>query len=137
MLNKEKNQRLAVVSSVTMAFFLLSCDSVFAGAIAETFCSTVAIMLDVGRGIATLGVAVLGIAALLGKITWGQGALVITGIGVMFGGAALILDLTPMIGTSTVSMNTITAGLAAPAYAFTALSSLGGCGVYTYTVPSL
>jgi type IV secretory pathway VirB2 component (pilin) len=44
---------------------------------------------SIGRGIATLGIIILGIMATLGRITWTQAVVVGVGISVIFGAAAL------------------------------------------------
>jgi type IV secretory pathway VirB2 component (pilin) len=48
---------------------------------------------NAGRGIATIGISVLGIGALLGKISWIQALVVGVGVAVLFGAPALIVDL--------------------------------------------
>jgi type IV secretory pathway VirB2 component (pilin) len=44
---------------------------------------------SIGRGIATLGIIILGIMATLGRITWTQAVVVGVGISVIFGAASL------------------------------------------------
>jgi type IV secretory pathway VirB2 component (pilin) len=45
---------------------------------------------NVGRGIATIGIIVLGVMATLGRITWTQAVVVGVGISVIFGAAAVV-----------------------------------------------
>lgn len=44
---------------------------------------------SIGRGLATLGIIILGIMATLGRITWTQAVVVGVGISVIFGAASL------------------------------------------------
>jgi type IV secretory pathway VirB2 component (pilin) len=50
-------------------------------------------MGNAGRGIATIGISVLGIGALLGKISWIQAMVVGVGVAVLFGAPYIALDL--------------------------------------------
>ena len=45
---------------------------------------------DVGRGLATLAVMIMGIAASIGKATWGQALLLALGIAVTFGAPVIV-----------------------------------------------
>lgn len=49
---------------------------------------------QLGRSIATLGVIVLAIGALMGKVSWGMAITVAAGIAVMFSGDAVVAKLT-------------------------------------------
>ena len=48
---------------------------------------------NAGRGIATIGISVIGTLALLGRITWTQALVVGVGCAVLFGAPALIVTL--------------------------------------------
>lgn len=48
---------------------------------------------NVGRGIATLAVMVVGIGAMMGKTSWGMALMVATGIAVMFNAGNLVSQL--------------------------------------------
>ena len=48
---------------------------------------------NAGRGIATIGISVIGIGALLGKITWTQAMIVGVGVAVLFGAPTIITQL--------------------------------------------
>ena len=64
-------------------------------ATAKVLCDVLAmIFLDIGRGIATLAVVVLGISAMMGKASLGQGVVILVGMGVIFGAPELALVLT-------------------------------------------
>ncbi len=45
---------------------------------------------NTGKGIATIAVTIIGIGALLGKVSWGMALIVGLGIALVFGGAALV-----------------------------------------------
>lgn len=53
-----------------------------------------------GRGIATLGIMVIGIGALMGKVSWQLGLTVAVGIAIMFSGAQVVDLLVGAVGTS-------------------------------------
>lgn len=58
---------------------------------AIVLCRVVGMILDdVGRGLATLAVIVVGIGAMLGKVSWGMAMTVAVGIAVVFGAPALV-----------------------------------------------
>lgn len=48
---------------------------------------------NAGRGIATIGMSVLGTLALLGRVTWTQALIIGVGVAVLFGAPAIIIDL--------------------------------------------
>ncbi len=126
--------RFSNVALLSCGVYLFFCGSAQATMIAEVLCSAVSlVLLDIGRGLATLAVVALGVAALLGKATWGQGLTIITGIGLIFGAGALALTLT----TGPLALfSTGAAALVSPISAGTALVSLAGCGSYG-NVPGL
>ena len=47
----------------------------------------------VGRGIATLAIIVIGIGALMGKVSWGMAIIVGVGVAVIFGASELVDEL--------------------------------------------
>lgn len=47
----------------------------------------------VGRGIATLAIIVIGIGALMGKVSWGMAIIVGIGVAVIFGAPAIVNEL--------------------------------------------
>jgi type IV secretion system protein VirB2 len=63
--------------------------------IGETLCNVVT-WFDgpVGGGIATLAIIIIGIGALMGKVSWGMAIIVGLGVAVVFGAAPLIAELT-------------------------------------------
>ncbi len=48
---------------------------------------------NAGRGIATIGISVLGTLALLGRVTWTQAIVIGVGCAVLFGAPTIIMDL--------------------------------------------
>lgn len=48
---------------------------------------------DLGTAIATLAVIIIGIGALMGKVSWGMAIIVAIGIGVVFGAATIVGSL--------------------------------------------
>lgn len=64
-------------------------------AVSSALCFAIlAVESNLGRAIATIAVISLGIGALFGKITWMQGIIVATGIGVIFGAIGIVDMLT-------------------------------------------
>lgn len=49
----------------------------------------------VGQGIATLAIIVIGIGALMGKVSWGMAIIVGIGVAVIFGAPSIVAELTP------------------------------------------
>ena len=47
----------------------------------------------VGKGIATLAIIIVGIGALMGKVSWGMAIIVGIGVAVIFGASTLVDDL--------------------------------------------
>lgn len=56
------------------------------------------VMGDVGRGLATLAVIVVGVGAMLGKVSWGMAMTVAVGIAVVFGAPTVVGQLGVMGG---------------------------------------
>lgn len=44
----------------------------------------------IGQGIATVAIIVIGLGALMGKVSWGMAILVAIGIGIIFGAGAIV-----------------------------------------------
>lgn len=86
--------------ALAVALMALSVDAAFAAgvpsAMGSVICSVIAMIQGtLGRALATLAVLTLGFGALLGRVTYGQAAIVAAGIGVIFGAATLA---TTMLG---------------------------------------
>ncbi|MDX2096071.1 MAG: TrbC/VirB2 family protein [Alphaproteobacteria bacterium] len=60
-------------------------------ALAEVLCNVVGWFTGpVGAGIATLAIIVIGIGALMGKVSWGMAIIVGLGVGVIFGAGTIV-----------------------------------------------
>lgn len=61
------------------------------GAIGDILCTVVHWFTGrVGQGIATLAILVIGIGALMGKVSWGMAIIVGIGVGVIFGAPSIV-----------------------------------------------
>ena len=107
------DQQLVVMGLLTMAVCVLSSGSANALAFTATGISTVLcnaamlVVLDMGRGLASLALIAIGISAMLGKATWAQALSLGVGIGVVFGA----LNMATMLTTGISSL----AGISIPA----------------------
>jgi len=62
--------------------------------IANVMCSVVNWFTGkVGKGIATLAIIVIGVGALMGKVSWGMAIIVGIGVAVIFGAGQIVNDL--------------------------------------------
>ena len=94
--------RFLFVSMVMVLTYLALCATAYATStytpMGDVLCSVVDFFYgNLGRGLATLAIIVLGVGALLGKTSWGLALTVGVGISVMFG-AEEIADL--LVGTT-------------------------------------
>lgn len=48
---------------------------------------------NTGKGLATIAVTIIGIGALLGKVSWGMALIVGTGVAIVFGAAAIVENM--------------------------------------------
>lgn len=63
--------------------------------IGDTLCNVVDWFTGpVGGGIATLAIIIIGIGALMGKVSWGMAIIVGLGVAIIFGADTLISELT-------------------------------------------
>lgn len=58
---------------------------------------------NTGKGLATIAVAVVGVGALLGKVSWGMAMIVGIGISIIFGAASIVSSLGAGAGGSNVA----------------------------------
>ena len=64
------------------------------GALEDVLCDVVSWFTGrVGAGIATLAIIVIGIGALMGKVSWGMAIIVGLGVGVIFGAPTIVSAL--------------------------------------------
>ena len=82
----------AVFSAVTVV--LAAPAFATTSAMGAVLCLVICIIMgQFGRGLATLGIIFLGIAATIGKISWGLALVVVVGISVMFSAPAIMAIL--------------------------------------------
>jgi|CXWL01.1.fsa_nt_gi type IV secretory pathway VirB2 component (pilin) len=124
-INLKDTNRFTVFTLIALGAYLLFSEQVFASEIGYVLCSVVALVLfDIGRAIATLAIIALGIGALLGKVSWGQGLIVISGIGITMGAPYLALTFT----TSVAQLASMAAAAVAhPIAAADGAAALVGC----------
>jgi len=62
--------------------------------ISLTICNAAAMFTgNAGRGLATIGISILGVGALLGKVSWGLAMIVGIGIAILFGAENIIMGM--------------------------------------------
>jgi len=93
--NADLLRDLGMLSFLACAFLVLFASPAMAGStVGGILCSIYSeIQTDVGRGIATLAVASLGISALVGKVSWGMAIMVAVGVAVLFGADTILTNL--------------------------------------------
>ena len=99
-MNSSMKEQLTKQSLMFMAMalvlFLPEMAEAAANPIGKTLCSVVKWFTGtVGAGIATLAVIIIGIGALMGKVSWGMAIIVGLGVAVIFGAYPLIQALSP------------------------------------------
>jgi type IV secretory pathway VirB2 component (pilin) len=57
---------------------------------------------NTGKGLATIAITVIGIGALLGKVSWGMAMIVGTGVAIIFGAAGIVSSMGGGVTTSIV-----------------------------------
>ncbi|MFO1242862.1 MAG: TrbC/VirB2 family protein [Rickettsiales bacterium] len=71
-------------------------------ALSETLCGVVGWFTGpVGAGIATLAIIVIGVGALLGKVSWGMAIIVGLGVAIIFGAPTIVKALSGSASTCT------------------------------------
>ena len=123
-------RRLITLMLLTICTYLLYITPAFAAAIpipdfigaalptgkmAQVICSIYGLIaFDIGRALATLAIAALGVGAMLGRVTWGQVATVAVGIGVTMGAITIAFALLPVAWGTAVSLGScgVQAGVA-------------------------
>ncbi len=94
-----KNRRL-IMEAGSYLLFALAITVMFSSTayaqvtIGDTLCAVYGILqTNVGRGLATLAIASLGIGAMLGKVSWGMAVLVGVGIAGLFGADTIFVTI--------------------------------------------
>ena len=94
-----QKKELALAWQFSLAFLVAAAlvmlpDYTFAGAntpVGNIFCTVASWFLgNTGKGLATIAVTIIGIGALLGKVSWGMALIVGLGIAVVFGAAGIV-----------------------------------------------
>ncbi len=94
-LTTEKLTHLAMALFVAYAVMLLPTEALAANPLGDTLCTVVDwFQGPIGSGIATLAIIVIGVGALMGKVSWGMAIIVGLGVGIIFGAA----DIVTMLG---------------------------------------
>ena len=95
---KQKPWASSLIMAVAMVM-VMSPDFAFAAGgsgqtIADVLCTVVGWFTgNVGTGIATLAIIIIGVGALMGKVSWGMAIIVGIGVAVVFGASQLVEDL--------------------------------------------
>lgn len=84
--------KFMVVTALTMVMYICIMQQAYAGTpMGDVLCTILGWMWgNLGRGLATLGICVIGTAAVMGKASWGLAATVAVGIAVLFGAAGVV-----------------------------------------------
>ena len=61
---------------------------------------------NTGKGLATIAITVIGIGALLGKVSWGMAMIVGVGVAIVFGAAGIISSMNAGSGNFTINATT-------------------------------
>ena len=94
-MNVTTKQSLAFLA-LALTLFVPDLAAAGGNPIGTTLCAVVQWFTGpVGGGIATLAVIIIGIGALMGKVSWGMAIIVGLGVAVVFGAAPLIQALQP------------------------------------------
>ncbi len=104
MLNMLMQKPLTFSLCLTMAFAMMLVPDLAAAqaqgvgtgeqVIADVLCSVVAWFTgSVGKGIATLAIIIIGVGALMGKVSWGMAIIVGIGVAVIFGASNIVSEL--------------------------------------------
>ena len=98
--NKDKMMTVMWCLLAAYAAFLIPADAMAGnlgsgnssgGAIGDVLCTVVSWFTGkLGQGIATLAIIVIGIGALMGKVSWGMAIIVGIGVGVIFGAPTIV-----------------------------------------------
>jgi len=87
--------KFMLVSILTLMVYICISQQAYAGSpMGDVLCVILGWMWgNLGRGLATLGICVVGTAAVMGKASWGLAATVAVGIAVLFGAGGVVSGL--------------------------------------------
>lgn len=95
-INKDKLKTVAWCLMLAYTMFLVPSDVMAQQVIGDLLCSVVEWFNGpVGAGIATLAIIMVGIGALMGKVSWGVAIIVGIGVAVIFGAGNIVQELAP------------------------------------------
>ncbi len=101
-LGKEKTMSYMIALVAVYAAAMLPMDAMASAgpaALGDVLCNVVGWFTGtIGAGIATLAIIVIGVGALMGKVSWGMAIIVGLGVGIIFGAPTIVAALG---GTST------------------------------------
>ena len=84
----------ALCLTLALAMTMLPQAAMAGDTIGDVLCSVVGWFTGpVGRGIATLAIIVIGVGALMGKVSWGMAIIVGVGVAVVFGAPEIVGEL--------------------------------------------
>jgi type IV secretion system protein VirB2 len=93
-LTTDKLMSLALCLFVAYGVMLMPTDAHATTTIGSVLCGVVDWFTGtVGQGIATLAIIVIGVGALMGKVSWGMAIIVGIGVAVIFGAPAIVEEL--------------------------------------------
>jgi type IV secretory pathway VirB2 component (pilin) len=97
-LNSEKMMSLALGLFAAYAAALLPTEAYASlsepSALSDVLCSVVGWFTGtIGAGIATLAIIIIGVGALMGKVSWGMAIIVGIGVAVIFGAPGIVMSL--------------------------------------------
>ena len=99
-LNNNKLMTLALCLFAAYAVMLVPADALAGQTIGDLLCGVAGWFTGpVGQGIATLAIIVIGIGALMGKVSWGMAIIVGIGVAVIFGAPVIVGELQTQTGT--------------------------------------
>lgn len=93
---KDMNKITSLVWCLCLAYamMLVPFDAHATDTIGNVLCGVVSWFTGtIGQGIATLAIIVIGIGALMGKVSWGMAIIVGIGVAVIFGAASIVNEL--------------------------------------------
>lgn len=91
---------VAMVMAMAPDFALAAAGGGSGDTIANVLCTVVGWFTgNVGKGIATLAIIIIGVGALMGKVSWGMAIIVGIGVAVVFGATQIVNDLGGTAGT--------------------------------------
>lgn len=87
----EKQMQLAMLATILLIIFMQAAYAATDSAMGTVLCNIVDIVYgNLGRGLATLAVVIIGVGATLGKTSWGLAMTVAVGISVIFNAGTVV-----------------------------------------------